>query len=191
VVAAHRIHRPVEVSHSRGVVLPSGSHPSQVAHQRTSRTMAAAVFGEPADLERIAKGRVRSSVRESLCPAQEVEDEDDEQNDHEDPDHSITCSCDGERHVFLLRASFWEPADLSRHGAAISAWRQRPPPLSASACLLRLGGRRGNLSVGPRKICPPRVCRCAGRPSSATPDLPVSISSRERIANQPAGCGCG
>jgi hypothetical protein len=37
-----------------------------------------------------------------LGPPREVDDEDDEQNDHEEPDHSITCPCDGE-HVFLLR----------------------------------------------------------------------------------------
>ena len=39
----------------------------------------------------------------ALRPAHEIEDENDEQNDHEKPDHSITCPCDGERHVFLLR----------------------------------------------------------------------------------------
>jgi hypothetical protein len=41
------------------------------------------------------------SAAAALRPAHEVEDEDDEQNDHEDPDQSITSTCDGE-HVFLL-----------------------------------------------------------------------------------------
>ena len=35
----------------------------------------------------------------ALRPAHEVEDENDEQDDHEDSDHSITCSCDSERHL--------------------------------------------------------------------------------------------
>ena len=35
-----------------------------------------------------------------------------------------------------------------------------------------LGGRRGNLSVDLRKtLFPPGFYRCAGRPSSAAPDL--------------------
>ena len=46
---------------------------------------------------------LRCRGKRGLRPAHEVEDEDDEQNDHEEPDQSITCPCDSERHVFLLR----------------------------------------------------------------------------------------
>ncbi len=44
------------------------------------------------------------------------------------------------------------------------------------------GGRRGNLSVDPRKtLFPPGFYRCAGRPSGAAPDLTYSVSiARER-----------
>jgi hypothetical protein len=50
-------------------------------------------------------------------------------------------------------------------------------------CHPELGGRRGNLSVGPRKTCPPQVCRYAGRPSSAAPDLTCSLSIALERAN--------
>jgi hypothetical protein len=39
----------------------------------------------------------------ALRPAHEVEDEDDEQHDHENPDHAITCPSDSEWQRFPLR----------------------------------------------------------------------------------------
>jgi hypothetical protein len=72
-----------------------------------------------------------------------------------------------------LRASFVCRSRLPGRGkeepvrAAISAWRQRPPPYRTQPVprLLKLGGRRGNLSVGPRKTLAPPL-PVSGRPSS-------------------------
>jgi hypothetical protein len=70
-------------------------------------------------------------------------------------------------------------------------WRRGPGGLAIERkSRLRLGGRRGNLSVDPRKPCPPGLCRCAGRPSSAAPDLtcPVSIARERPNYKGPGGC---
>ena len=45
--------------------------------------------------------RLNMNPSAALRPTHEVEDENDEQNDHEDADQSITSTCDGE-HVCLL-----------------------------------------------------------------------------------------
>ena len=54
------------------------------------------------NVQRLPVLRAWVSRVEQLRPPHEVQDEDDEQNNHEDSDHSIACPCDRE-HVFLLR----------------------------------------------------------------------------------------
>jgi hypothetical protein len=59
------------------------------------------------------------------------------------------------------------PLESATYGVVSNEAAELPP---------EMGGRRDNLSVDPRKTCPPRLCRCAGRPSSAAPDLTCSVS---------------
>jgi hypothetical protein len=82
--------RHLRLEHPTG--LHAQTHPSSVSEAPsepfTNRTEA---------LHQRRSGAAESRCAAALRPAHEVDDENDEQNDHEQPDHSITCSCDGER----------------------------------------------------------------------------------------------
>jgi hypothetical protein len=67
--------------------------------------------------------RWRDRCAAALGPAHEVEDEDDEQDDHEDPDHSITCPSDGERQ--LLPPSSFDSSTVKRSRRSCQPTEQR------------------------------------------------------------------
>jgi hypothetical protein len=88
-----------------------------------------------------------------------------------------------------LRRSFRHPPACAAHAAGLTGRSRKTPSGGSSRVSMAdepvratFGGRRGNLSVDPRKTCPPGLCRCAGRPSSAAPDLTCSVIHCTRVS---------